>query len=364
MLQTTKEQGLDVLYRSVTLMNQTFVFGAFSVLLPLSIYITVKRGQKVRGNWLLFCAVAMFALSAACWSASLANLVFRVQAHFIHPSLELDKSTDSTFANAGITLNLVITDGVVVSRAWTLCREESPWAVYFPLVSLVSTFLSVVATIVLRVVISGVLRDRDTPPALTHAIDGAQITSVVLTLLTNAFATGLIAVKAWRHRKFMAQCFREAEVTGNKGKMVLAFLVESGAAYCVAGLALLAAATIRLPYGTLADLFFPAIAQLAGLYPIMILVIINTRMTMNETTLHGPQSFEMDIALPPLSPAASHHTHVTPAGESCNSSNAAGAAAAGQTVSGVSEFGTAAGCPHTGPQRSSTDGRTDSVGSF
>lgn len=176
-----------------------------------------------------------------------------------------------------------------------------------PVVSLVCTALAVTSTIVLRVIISGILRGQDTPAELIRTIDVVQITSVVLTLLTNASATGLIAVKAWKHRKFMAQCLREAEVTGNKSKMVLAFLAESGGAYCAAGIALLAAAAIRLPYGTLADLFFPAAAQLAGLYPTLILVIISARMSMNETTLRGAQSFDMDIALPPLSPAASQH---------------------------------------------------------
>lgn len=87
MHQNTKDQGLDVLYTSVALFNQTFVFGAFSVLLPLSVHIAIQRGQTVRGNRLVYCAIAMFLLSVLFWSASLENLVFRIQFH--RPRLEL-----------------------------------------------------------------------------------------------------------------------------------------------------------------------------------------------------------------------------------------------------------------------------------
>ncbi|EJD43360.1 hypothetical protein AURDEDRAFT_167442 [Auricularia subglabra TFB-10046 SS5] len=74
----------------------------------------------------------MFMVSTAFWAASVAKFLFRIKAHFIFPSLVLKNSPNVAFLNAAMLVNYVIADAVVVSRAWTLCREESPHLVYVP----------------------------------------------------------------------------------------------------------------------------------------------------------------------------------------------------------------------------------------
>lgn len=266
----------------------------------------MKRAKRLRGNWLLFCAAFMFVVSTAFWAASVANFLFRIRAHFIFQSLVLKDSPNVAFLNAAMLVNYIIADGVVVTRAWTLCREESPRLVYIPVASLVLTTFSVTGTISLRMVISRILHDHSTRQ-LSLAINCAQIASLVLSLMTNASATGLIALKAWRHRKAVAELLRDAATIRVKGETILAHLVESGFLYCLVGLLVLVSANLRLPYGT--------VGQLAGIYPTMVLVVISLRMTISETTTHGfrgAESFARHFSLPVVSQTGHSLSPTTP----------------------------------------------------
>lgn len=69
------DHGNTVFYNGVSLLCQTFVFGAFVLLMPLSTYVARKRGPRNVADCLRYCTWFMFLTSAIyigfrVWSVS------------------------------------------------------------------------------------------------------------------------------------------------------------------------------------------------------------------------------------------------------------------------------------------------------
>ncbi|PSR77963.1 hypothetical protein PHLCEN_2v7621 [Hermanssonia centrifuga] len=75
----------------------------------------------------------------------------------------------------------------------------------------------------------------------------------------------------------------------------MALIIESGIIYCISGAFALFATFIRLPYGTLGDIYTPINVQIAGIYPTIVLVLVGLERSMNDTTF--PNSIQVDAAL-------------------------------------------------------------------
>ncbi|EJD54808.1 hypothetical protein AURDEDRAFT_51722 [Auricularia subglabra TFB-10046 SS5] len=285
--------GVNILYEVITVLCQTLFYGVYAVLLPFSVYIIRKRGQSQRFNRLLYCTLFMFLLSSAGWASSVATIVLQIHALLLAPSQSLRDqiSAYSPLASAVVLINYVITDGVVVWRAWVLCWEDSGRLLYAPLVFLGFTSISVSATIVIRVAIM-IIRARGhigpEPPNLTNAINVTQMANLVLTLLTNIMATALIARKAW----WVLNSLRRdrltyAQETSTPAESVLALVVESGVLYCLSTITVLVSSLIVLPFGTLGDIYTPVNVQIAGIYPTVVLLIVSLNMTVQDATANG-----------------------------------------------------------------------------
>lgn len=165
------------------------------------------------------------------------------------------------------------------------------------------------ATIALRIAISVIRAKSDYGPAprnLNHAIDVTQVANLALTLLTNVMATALIAVKAWKHRRLVRTHLKDAEDRGQRAESVLALVVESGILYCLSNVTVLAATLIRLPFGTLGDIYTPVNVQIAGIYPTIVLLIVGLQMTIQDATTNVElDESALEFALShPRSPAA------------------------------------------------------------
>ncbi|EJD54813.1 hypothetical protein AURDEDRAFT_179871 [Auricularia subglabra TFB-10046 SS5] len=284
---TFHNNGVVTLYTTIALLCQTFFFGAFAVLMPFSAYIVKKRGHHTRFRWLIYCTLFMLLLSTAYWIASVASLVIHVHSYFISPSLSLQNKDNvfSSLRSAVILINYVITDGVVVWRAWVLCRSDNGRLLYLPLLFLCLTSISVAATIVIRIAITVIRANNGYGPGpsnLNHAIDITQVANLTLTLITNIIATTLIANKAWKHRRLVRDHLKDAENRGHRAESVLALVVESGVLYCLSNVTMLAATLIRLPYGTLGDIYTPVNVQIAGIYPTIVLLIVGLQMTIQD----------------------------------------------------------------------------------
>ncbi|KAE9387126.1 hypothetical protein BT96DRAFT_838091, partial [Gymnopus androsaceus JB14] len=179
-----------------------------------------------------------------------------------------------------------LTDGVVVWRAWVLCRNDSRAAYMYPFSS--SAVLSVIsetATIVIRIALTATPASNTTVNAhLSRAIDITQVANLALSLLTNLTATTTVSLKAWYSILYCvsSSCMFFSGPSQPKTGKVLVLIVESGVLYSISLITVLIATVIPLPLGTLGDLYTPVNCQLAGIYPLIVLIMVNKERTLDK----------------------------------------------------------------------------------
>ncbi|KAL5526600.1 hypothetical protein ACEPAF_8324 [Sanghuangporus sanghuang] len=269
---------LEVLYTAISLICQTLFYGIYAALIPFSTHFLVKKKTMTKANKIMFgMTIFMFLLSTAFWTASVANLIATLNI-FYASSPEQSSEWFMLFPlfNALLLVNYVLTDSVVVWRASVLCKDGSKVILTIPIFFLVCTSMSVFATIGIRVTMS--ISGRN----LNHIIDISQMTNLVLSLLTNIFATSIIAYRAWQHRQSIRETLSSERDTSTKVEKILTLLVESGLIYCVSGFMVLIASVIRLPKGTLGDVYTPVHVQVAGIYPTVVLALVNQQRSLKE----------------------------------------------------------------------------------
>ncbi|KAJ7588131.1 hypothetical protein C8J56DRAFT_709292, partial [Mycena floridula] len=279
-----------VLVQTGSLVLQTFFYGKsfydFDVAL-LIIRSFRQRGVKGRAGVTLFVmTIFMFILCSAYWAVSVAHCAFSILAEG-----GVSRPTPYTLMNALVLINYVLADGVVVWRAWILCREEYERLLRVPWVLLFMMSLSVLATIGLRLtIIIFEARDPNHPllPRITSALDIAQVASIVFSLSTNIFATAIVAMKYWHYRRWIWDYLKITRKERTHSESVLVLLVESGVVYCISGVILqfltlmFALPFGRIFHGTLGDIYTPTQVQIAGVYPTIVLLIVTQQRSLTE----------------------------------------------------------------------------------
>ncbi|KAJ7497669.1 hypothetical protein FB451DRAFT_240805 [Mycena latifolia] len=301
--------GQYSIYIVVGLVAQTFFFGVYTVIIVLSTRMLIKRGLKTRVNRTMFViTVFMYLLSTAYWVYSVADVADRMNVYIddllnpVKDSADHDKVTKwSPLFNALVLLNYIISDGIVVWRAWILCMRNRGKYLGATISFLVLTAVSVLCTIIFRVI--GVIRST-TDSHLEPGIIILQVSNFGMSLLSNLTTTAVVGVILLRHCKGVRAAFTDSK-RSSKADQVLTLLVESGVLYCISGLMVLVSSLIRLPQGTLGDLYAPIAVQIAGAYPSIVLLLVSMQRTLNETmflnTFEDPapsRPFEFSLRLP------------------------------------------------------------------
>ncbi|KAL5485981.1 hypothetical protein ACEPAI_7025 [Sanghuangporus weigelae] len=222
--------------------------------------------------------ISMFLLSTVFWAVSVANLIVTLNGSYASSP---DQSSEwprlfPTF-NALLLVNYVFTDSVVVWHAWVLCKDGNKAILTIPMFFLICTSNHVCTRNYWHQSFNGCLRRN-----LNHIIDISQMTNLVLSLLTNIFATSIIAYRAWQHRQSIRETLSRERDTSTKVEKILALLVESGLIYCVSGIMVLLASVLRLPFGILGDFYTPVHVQVAGIYPTVVLVLVSQQRSLKE----------------------------------------------------------------------------------
>ncbi|KAJ7346924.1 hypothetical protein DFH08DRAFT_205701 [Mycena albidolilacea] len=302
MVSSTSTMGLTILYLTVGLVVQTLFFGAYTVIIALSARMLMRRGLKAPANRvLMILTVFMYLLSAAYWVFRIADLVSRIQFVEDHPQLTAVTPVTRFLALfnalmliivgilfvARIPLNLdsqyLLCDGVVIWRARLVCSQGHRKYMYLPLFFLVLTTLAVVGVIGLRI-LSISIRGFGKAPFFTSAVNILQVSAINTSLISNLSSTGVVGIATWQHREAIRDGFNKT----TKGNRILSILLESGLLYCIAELLVLAFTFIRLPYNdTLGDFFTPVNVQIAGAYTPIVLLLVNTQKSLNETSFLG-----------------------------------------------------------------------------
>ncbi|THU91697.1 hypothetical protein K435DRAFT_863143 [Dendrothele bispora CBS 962.96] len=252
------ERGLLLLYHSghvLAIVPQTLVYGMYASLIPISTYIMLKRGLKTRMQKFLFgMSLFMFLLSTIYWVLSFVTLIRLIQIWFFNlDSIVQSQPTFLPMWSAIVLLNYVLTDGVVVWRAWVLCQDQSRKALWFAIFFFVCSGFT--ATIIIRLLTYINMGDSLVQHKLTQAINVTQVGNLVLSILTNIISTSTISLKAWRFRQQIKGILSAA-----RSRRMITVLV---------------AMVIPLEKGTLGDIYSPVNVQLAGMYPVVVLLLVS-----------------------------------------------------------------------------------------
>ncbi|KAI9456053.1 hypothetical protein BJY52DRAFT_609362 [Lactarius psammicola] len=265
------KRGIILLYRTSNLIIQSVIYGIYALLIPVSAHIMMKKGLHLLSQKILFgIIVFMFSLSTAYLAVSIADLIILIKTWYLFVDLsestEIRSPTESLLVlfNALAPISYALTDGVVVWRAWIICRDEYRKMLTAPIVMLILTMLGVAATIGIRVFINmdPVNREKD---RLADILDIFQEITFISSLITNILGTGIISMKAWRYRRWIITDLQCVVNKKTKSERVLALFVESGVLYVFSGAMLVASSLIRLPgsHFVLGSLFLQAAVHLA-----------------------------------------------------------------------------------------------------
>ncbi|KAJ7077298.1 hypothetical protein B0H15DRAFT_955169 [Mycena belliarum] len=276
-----------LIYDVVGLVAQTFIFGIYSVLVVLSTRMLLKRGLNSRVNKVMFAITTfMYLLSSLYWVYSVDDVVDRMKAYNNHNYSDHDMVTKwSPLFNAILLINYTLSDGIVVWRAWILCLRNHRKYLGFTIFFLGVTAVSVTCTIIFRIIVFIRYPITFLPDGsyLKRGIDVLQVTTLGMSLLSNLSATAVVAATLLRHRERIHAAFTD-DKKSTKGDQILILLVESGVLYCVSGLVVLVSTLIRLPHGTLGDIYTPIAVQIAGAYPSVVLLLVSMQRSLNDTT--------------------------------------------------------------------------------
>ncbi|KAJ7038873.1 hypothetical protein C8F04DRAFT_1255447 [Mycena alexandri] len=178
--------------------------------------------------------------------------------------------------------NMIVGDSVVIWRAWVLYQQRR-WMVYIPCLMLLMSFIFAVVDITC---LTGVGWSNQSAiagggPVCAHA----ELISWAFSLVTNATCTIIIGFKAWQHRQSM----KSLNIVGNSRRMstdkVLSILVESGFIYCLfwaSQYILFVDVSRHTPLIYAYELFSGMGDQISGMYPTLIIVIVNLHQTIWE----------------------------------------------------------------------------------
>ncbi|KAF7315673.1 hypothetical protein MIND_00082900 [Mycena indigotica] len=300
--------GEYIVYYWVGLTVQTFFFGGYTLLIWLSTRMLLERRLKTTVNQVMFgLTLFMYLLSLLFWVYSIADGVDRLQG-FVdlakNPGLRQSDHTPVTLwsplINSVIAINYVISDGVVVWRARVIClRNHRKW-LWISIFFLVCTAMGVGIWIAFRIIGTAISPidhiAKNTPLGL--GIDVIQVVILFTSTLSNLSATVVVSATAYRHWRLISGAFTQGKGESRRTNHILVLIVETGAFYCVLALIGLAGSVIRLPQGTLGDLYMPVNVQIAGAYPSIVLLLVSRRNSLNESTFID--SSTMAVASQPI----------------------------------------------------------------
>ncbi|GJE88348.1 hypothetical protein PsYK624_044310 [Phanerochaete sordida] len=198
---------------------EAVIFGIFTHLVVLFAFIVWRcpGGFKQTSRVIvLFICLVMYAMAATHFATTL-----RYSTVVLLPGTGPGSATCSN--PAVLVVNIILSDCIVVWRAWVLWRKRR-------VVIAISAIL-ILATLILSCLS---VRGQCYPPSNLYIDDFGDpfgLAAIVISFLTNVWATALVGYKAWEHRRSM----HLVSLGGNactRGAKSLVIIFESGALYC------------------------------------------------------------------------------------------------------------------------------------
>jgi len=295
--------------RIVYIICQTLLYAIYLCLVPLAVHAMVTNGLQSRPRkWLLAIITSMFALTTMYWIVSIVFTFLKIDLwntivttcygsqnayscivreadtnHILMTTHWLEMFYDILF------VNFIIADGVLVWRAWVLCSDQSRIVLRFPVVILGINIIIYLMNIVARAIQLLLVskregRDLQIFSITRHIVSITQPVHLTLSLLINIFATSIITHKAWKYRKLMMEGGIGIR-TPKQVLRILAILVESGMIYILIGVTsvVFIFVSLRLKIVEITCTSMLVGIQLAGIYPIVVILLVEKHRSLNST---------------------------------------------------------------------------------
>ncbi|KAI0066718.1 hypothetical protein BV25DRAFT_1912754 [Artomyces pyxidatus] len=229
---------------------ETFLFGLFSGLIILSTSLLFSRSRS-RANHVMFSlTILMYITAALHWMPWIQLRHIKCQS-----------ASDTAY-------QIILSDAIVAWRAWVIWGRSRN-------ILFVSTCL-ILATVV-AAIFNAIWGDGLSLPLRYRKL--ASSVTAVLSIITNLWATTLVAWKTWRHRRRLGTDLCEA-TRRTTVLLTLTLLVESGALYTLFWI-FVVFGTAGL-VGPAVTFFAEVIPQVAGIYPTIIIVLVCIRRTNSD----------------------------------------------------------------------------------
>ncbi|KAJ7044352.1 hypothetical protein C8F04DRAFT_1250295 [Mycena alexandri] len=286
-----KRFGRDIIQDTVGIVTEAIACSAYGIFFALALYSILRKGLKSRGAIVMLVAMvylytsslAAFALDIVLWVKRTQALLMTVDTPLLDRAALASQPIVFILISEVISfmLSMIIGDSIVLWRAWIVCRGKI-WVLCVPGVMLLMTFIFGVTDIACQLV---ELQTLDEPSGVcTHP----DILMWAFSAATNVACTIIIGVKAFQHRKLMRVFDIPGKARTLTTEKILSILVESGFIYSLFFLTPVIAytgLTRDSPWWYLNEIIVYGSGQIVGMYPTLIIVIVNFHRTIWDDEL-------------------------------------------------------------------------------
>ncbi|KAF7369755.1 hypothetical protein MVEN_00307300 [Mycena venus] len=258
---------------------ETILISAYGVFFAVAVYSIFQKGLKSRGSIAMLCAiVSLYASSLTLWVMNVTTWFQDTHIAFMSdPTIPLPERKSlvnvrlhslAIQQDALYLFNMVVADGVVLWRAWVL-YPRALWIVSIPCIMLVLTFSLGVVNVFCAFAFN--------VHQLPDLSGGSRVCKSNLpwsfSFATNLTCTILIGYRAWQHRRTMKSLDIEKHlqrISADKLTQIYNYLSFGPASRNNAGI------YIYWIFSGMGN-------QISGMYPTLIIVIVNFKRTIWET---------------------------------------------------------------------------------
>ncbi|KAJ7196702.1 hypothetical protein GGX14DRAFT_672365 [Mycena pura] len=297
---TLYDYGLDVTQDAIGIIIETIFMSVYGVFFALALYSICRKVVKSLGSFVMLCVVVyLYAASFVLWALDITQWFMVAQSLFLdNPNIPLPNRRDvandrtaifATPMEALFMFNMLVGDTVVIWRAWVLYQHPLS-VMWVPCLMLAMSFFFNVIDIMC---LMGFGFTEQTAVAGGGAVcRHAELVSWAFSLVTNASCTILIGYKAWQLRQMKKSLHIHSDRSSRRltADKILSLLVESGFIYCFF---LLTQLVLFVPLSRfnasiyLYESFGPMGNQISGMYPTLIIVIVNFHQTIWEESVES-----------------------------------------------------------------------------
>ncbi|KIK63508.1 hypothetical protein GYMLUDRAFT_241977 [Collybiopsis luxurians FD-317 M1] len=292
--------GEEFLFDAVNLAIQAFGCGVFLAGFGVAIQLMLTKAWTRSVRVLFICLVVIF-IAFACELLVVAgsdlNQISGILIATSQNELSARIDTDNTSFlkweypySWPFNINLLLSDSIVVWRAWILSEEKKIWRVILVALLIINIGINVADCIFIDI-------------EITQEIEGSSVidwASIGFSLAVNACATSLIAWRYWNYHHFLKKHWQKAESNKRShAQNILLLLIESGAIFCGVQLLSMIMVIIRSTRGQdlnveIADgIVTTVLSVVTSWYPVAVIILVSKDYLVGVETFHHAAETQM-----------------------------------------------------------------------